>query len=202
MADTQEMSGDTTSDEAGDRPARVEPSSGVGVAASELAASLRDARISWSEMGGADKGTLWAAILLMLTTFAPFVGVPGDPWRPGIMAGGWGLWVFALGALRLTSQRAQLLGIMEAGNGDLADHEGRELRRISLMHLVVGALCTLYAVYLVVLYWKFSEVRTVTGERMVPILRPALFVAVFFSTGLAYAGLARFRADAARRRSG
>ncbi|MBI5493884.1 MAG: hypothetical protein HY904_02590 [Deltaproteobacteria bacterium] len=172
----------------------------LGLTAAELAAAVRDARTTYAELPGADRGTLWAAVGLMASTLAPFVGVPGDPWRPGIMAGGWALVLLAAWALALVGARARALGIVEATQHDVADNEGGALRRISLKQLLCGALATGYTVYLGVFHQFLMDARTVTGQRLTPILRPGLAVALFFATGLAYAGLARFRADARRRR--
>lgn len=176
------------------------PDSSIGLTAAELAAAVGEARASYAELGGADKGTIWAAVGLMGSTLAPFVGVPGDPWRPGVMAGGWALVLLAVWALQLVAARARALGIMETGGGELAPHEDGTLRRISLLQLVCGALATGYSLYLGAFHMWLMDARTVTGVRLQPILRPGLAVALFFATGLAYAGLARFRADAARRR--
>jgi hypothetical protein len=175
----------------------VGPATSLGLAAGELWAALRDVGASLREMGGPDRGTLVAAVGLILATFLPFVGVPGDPWRPGIMAGGWGLVALAVWAVSLSWQRVRLL----ADTGGGTDEESADLRRISLKHLLCGAVATSYALYLLVLYGWLTEVRTVTGDKMSPLLRPGLFVALFFATGLAYAGLARFREDAARRQA-
>ncbi|MEW5855475.1 MAG: hypothetical protein AB2A00_42270 [Myxococcota bacterium] len=176
------------------------PTSTLGLTAAELSAALSDARAVYADLGGADKGSLWAALGLILSTFAPFVGVPGDPWRSGVVGGGWVLVALAVWSISLTGQRARTLGILGSGGADLTAHETSELRRISLLHLLCGALATGYATYFIVLHWKVIEYRTVTGEAFRPILRPGVFVALFFATGLAYAGLARFRADATRRR--
>jgi hypothetical protein len=173
----------------------------VVLVARELGHAWQDARLGWQGLPGADKGTVLSAVGLMLCTLLPYVGVPGDPWRPGIVAGGWAQTLLAIWALSLSNARARRLGI--AGTvGDLADSETRELRRISLLHLVCGMAATLYSGWLLLLYARFTEVRSVSGDRLEPILRPGLWVSLFFATGLAYAGLARFRADAARRAEG
>ena len=183
-----------------DAPVADVPTGAVGLVASELAAALSDARAVFAEMGSADKGTLAAAVGVMLSTLAPWVGVPGDPWRPGVMAGGWVLVALAVWAMQLTAARARALGIMEAGGQDLAPRESGTLRRISLGHLVCGATAWGYSLWLVAFHLWWMDARTVTGVRLTPFIRPGLPVAVFFSTGLAFAGLVRFVEDARRRR--
>jgi hypothetical protein len=191
---------ETREEDVPDEITQPPPDSSVGLTAVELATAVAEARATYAELGGADKGTIWAALGLMGSTLAPFVGVPGDPWRPGVMAGGWALVLMAVWALQLVGARVRALGIMEGGGGELAQHEDGTLRRISLLQLCAGALATTYTLYLGALHLWFMDARTVTGVRLQPILRPGLAVALFFATGLAYAGLARFRADARRRR--
>lgn len=179
------------------RPAAAPTS--VTLAAAELATAISEGMTQYADLPAADKGTLWAALGLMASTLAPFVGVPGDPWRPGVMAGGWALVLFAVWAVALVRARAVALGILDNTDGDLAAHEDSRLRRISLLQLCCGAAATAYCGYLFMLHVWLMDARTVTGARLTPILRPGLFVACFFATGLAYAGWARFKADAQRR---
>lgn len=176
------------------------PRSAVGLASSELAAALGDAATLLMDMSGADRGTLLAAVGLMGSTLLPFVGVPGDPWRPGIQAGGWVLVLLAVWALQLSAARARALGLLEGPMSDLADRETSTLRRISLWHLVCGAAAFAYCAYLVVFHLYLMDARTVAGVKVTPFIRPGLPVAAFFATGLSFAGLARFVADARRRR--
>jgi hypothetical protein len=159
--------------------------------ATELEELIRDVRAGWRRFESADKITLWAALLTFSGTLMPWLSDGQRPFQIGLVAGGGLHAALAVCAVVLLVRRQQARADQRGVR--LSAREAQEqARRMSLWHLLLGALSTFLGMAFLVFYGLQRSVDNGLEIRF------GLYFTLAMGMGLSYGGYARFRR---RRRS-
>jgi len=157
----------------------------IALIASELEDALDSSLRGWANMDLADKLSALAIGGLLVSTLLPWYHT-----NMGILTGGALLWLFAIGTAAVIIVRRRMLAKQHDDSLDDSLSERVDpaaLRRLNLLQILAGVGAVLYLMLLVFALYLSDPKRFE--------LAFGWFVALFFTMGLAYSGIARFIRD-------